>query len=72
MIPFPTAEGVVSRLDRLLEFRDPLGAAAKRFLPRLKSAYLVETASAAEKLARTSIPRIASSLPTAPRIRAGW
>ncbi len=53
IIPFPTAEGVVSRLDRLLEFRDPLGAAAKRFLPRLKSAYLVETASAAEKLART-------------------
>jgi chromosome segregation protein len=53
VIPFPTAEGVVSRLDRLMEFRDPLGAAAKRFLPRLKSAYLVETAAAAEKLART-------------------
>ncbi|HET9400252.1 MAG TPA: hypothetical protein VFO34_04810, partial [Candidatus Acidoferrales bacterium] len=50
-IPFPTADGVVSRLDRLVEFRDPLGAAAKRFLPRLKSAYLVDSPSAAEQLA---------------------
>jgi len=52
VIPFPTADGVVSRLDRLVEFRDPLGAAAKRFLPRLKSAYLVDTPTAAEALAR--------------------
>ncbi len=51
VIPFPTAGGVISRLDRLVEFRDPLGAAAKRFLPRLKSAYLVETPAAAEALA---------------------
>ena len=50
-IPFPTADGVVSRLDRLVEFRDPLGPAAKRFLPRLKSAYLVDSPSAAEQLA---------------------
>ncbi len=53
VIPFPTAEGLSRVSIGLLEFRDPLGAAAKRFLPRLKSAYLVETASAAEKLART-------------------
>jgi chromosome segregation protein len=52
VIPFPTADGVISRLDKLVEFRDPLGHAAKQFLPRLKSAYLVETASAAEKMAR--------------------
>jgi chromosome segregation protein len=52
VIPFPTADGVVSRLDKLVEFRDPLGHAAKQFLPRLKSAYLVETASVAEKMAR--------------------
>ncbi len=52
IIPFPTAEGVISRLDRLVEFKDPLGKAAKHFLPRLKSAWMVETASAAEKLAR--------------------
>jgi chromosome segregation protein len=52
VIPFPTAEGVISRLDKLVEFRDPLGHAAKQFLPRLKSAYLVETSSAAEKMAR--------------------
>jgi chromosome segregation protein len=43
---------VVSRLDRLVEFRDPLGAAAKQFLPRLQSAFLVEAAEAAERLAR--------------------
>ncbi len=42
----------ISRLDRLVEFKDPLGKAAKHFLPRLKSAWMVETASAAEKLAR--------------------
>jgi len=46
------AEGVVSRLDRLVEFRNPLGPAAKQFLPRLQSGYLVETAAVAEKLAR--------------------
>ena len=34
---------MVSRLDRLVEFRDPLGPAAKHFLPRLQSAFLVET-----------------------------
>jgi chromosome segregation protein len=52
IIPFPTAEGVISRLDQLVEFRDPLGHAAKQFLPRLKSAYLMDTASAAERMAR--------------------
>jgi chromosome segregation protein len=45
--------GVVARLDRLVEFRQPLGAAAKRFLPRLASAFLVETAAVAEQLARS-------------------
>jgi chromosome segregation protein len=49
---FRADEGVVSRLDKLVEFRDPLGAAAKQFLPRLRSAYLTDSASAAEKLAR--------------------
>jgi chromosome segregation protein len=43
---------VISRLDKLVGFRDPLGAAAKQFLPRLRSAYLTESAAAAEKLAR--------------------
>ena len=43
---------LVSRLDRLVEFRDPLGPAAKQFLPRLQSAFLVEDAEAAERLAR--------------------
>ena len=35
-----------------MEFRDPLGPAAKQFLPRLQSAFLVETAALAERLAR--------------------
>jgi len=39
-------------MDKLVEFRDPLGAAAKQFLPRLRSAYLTDSAAAAEKLAR--------------------
>lgn len=42
----------VSRLDRLVEFRDPLGPAAKQFLPRLQSAFLVEQSTVAERLAR--------------------
>ncbi len=49
---FRPEEGVVSRLDKLVDFRDPLGAAAKQFLPRLRSAYLTDGATAAEKLAR--------------------
>jgi chromosome segregation protein len=52
IIPFRADQGVISRLDKLVEFRDPLGAAAKQFLPRLRSAYLTENATAAEKLAR--------------------
>src|SRR2546426_10062659 len=39
-------------MDKLVEFRDPLGAAAKQFLPRLRSAFLVETAAVAERLAK--------------------
>jgi len=49
---FRAEDGVISRLDKLVEFRDPLGAAAKQFLPRLRSAYLTESTAAAEKLAR--------------------
>ncbi len=45
-------DGVISRLDKLVDFRDPLGTAAKQFLPRLRSAYLTDSAIAAEKLAR--------------------
>jgi len=41
----------LARLDRLVEFRSPLGDAAKRFLSRLRDAYLVESPSAAEQLA---------------------
>jgi chromosome segregation protein len=48
---FRAEDGVISRLDKLVEFRDPLGAAAKQFLPRLRSAYLTDSATAAEKLA---------------------
>ena len=44
--------GVIGRMDELVEFRDPLGPAAKHFLPKLRSAFLVESAAAAETLAR--------------------
>jgi chromosome segregation protein len=50
----PLAEGVVARLDQLIEFRDPLGPAAKSFLTRLQSAYLVESGVIAERLAQES------------------
>ena len=52
VVPFEIEKQTVSRLDRLVEFRDPLGPAAKQFLPRLQSAFLVEQAAVAERLAR--------------------
>src|ERR1700730_750195 len=51
VVPFSHESGV-SRLDRLVEFRDPLGPAAKQFLPRLRSAFLVEAPETAERPAR--------------------
>jgi chromosome segregation protein len=52
IINFHAEDGVISRLDKLVSFRDPLGAAAKQFLPRLRSAYLTDGSGSAEKLAR--------------------
>jgi chromosome segregation protein len=52
IMPFEIERETVSRLDRLVEFRDPLGPAAKQFLPRLQSSFLVEQADVAERLAR--------------------
>jgi chromosome segregation protein len=52
IVHFRPEDGVISRLDKLVEFRDPLGPAAKQFLPRLRSGYLTDSAVAAEKLAR--------------------
>ncbi|PYT97351.1 MAG: chromosome segregation protein SMC [Acidobacteria bacterium] len=49
---FHRDDGVISRMDKLVEFRDPLGAAAKQFLPRLRAAYMADSAAAAERLAR--------------------
>ena len=49
---FRAEDGVIARFDKLVEFRDPLGAAAKQFLPRLRSAYLTDSTASAEKLAR--------------------
>ena len=51
-VSFADEPALVSRLDRLVQFRDPLGATAKQFLPRLQSAFLVEAAESAERLAR--------------------
>ena len=42
----PLPAGVIERLDRLVDFRDPLGPAAKHFLTRLRTAYLVDTGAA--------------------------
>ncbi|MGD0906534.1 MAG: chromosome segregation protein SMC [Candidatus Acidiferrales bacterium] len=52
VVPSEIERETVSRLDRLVEFRDPLGPAAKQFLPRLQSSFLVEQAATAERLAR--------------------
>jgi chromosome segregation protein len=52
IVNFRTEDGILSRLDKLVEFRDPLGAAAKQFLPRLRSAYLTDSTAAAEKMSR--------------------
>jgi len=52
-----STSGIVSRLDRLVEFRDPLGPAAKQFLPKLQNTYLVETPEVAESLS-TSHPQL--------------
>jgi chromosome segregation protein len=48
----PVPVGVLARLDRLIEFRDPLGPAAKFFLPKLREAYLVESGAVAERASR--------------------
>ncbi|MGH9756859.1 MAG: hypothetical protein ACRD4M_03920, partial [Candidatus Acidiferrales bacterium] len=45
-------QGVLSRLDALVEFRDPLGPAAKHFLSKLRAAFLVESAAVAEHMAQ--------------------
>jgi chromosome segregation protein len=47
----PTPAGVLGRLDRLIDFREPLGSAAKHFLTKLRTAYIVETAALAEHMA---------------------
>ncbi len=44
--------GVLARLDRLVEFRDPLGPATKYFLNKLRAAYIVESPEVAERMAR--------------------
>ena len=50
VVPFAADPAVISRLDQLLQFRDPLGPAAKQFLPRLQTAFLVGDAAGAERL----------------------
>jgi len=53
----PLTDGVLARLDRLVDFRDPLGSAAKHFLGKLRAAYLVESTVAAERLARENLEK---------------
>ena len=47
----PMPAGVLGRLDRLVDFREPLGPAAKHFLTKLRTAYVVESAVLAEQMA---------------------
>ena len=47
----PLPAGVVARLDRLVEFREPIGSTAKNYLTKLRTAYLVESSGIAEQLA---------------------
>ena len=42
----------IARLDRLVEFREPLGPATKYFLKKLRTAYLVESVAVAEQMAQ--------------------
>ena len=71
IIHFRSEDGVISRLDKLVEFRDPLGPAAKQFLPRLRSGYLTDTPSP-RKNWRASIRSTRSSRRKAPATRAAW
>jgi chromosome segregation protein len=41
----------IARLDKLVEFREPLGAGTKNFLKKLRTAYIVETSAIAERMA---------------------
>jgi chromosome segregation protein len=50
----PLETGMIARLDKLVEFREPLGAAAKYFLWRLRTAYIVESAEIAERMAHAN------------------
>jgi chromosome segregation protein len=52
-MPFRAGEGVLAPLGGVVQFRDPLGPAAVNFLPRLRSAFVVESAGAAEQLAQS-------------------
>src|ERR1700733_14329185 len=42
----------IARLDRLVEFRAPLGPATKYFLKKLRTAYIVESVAVAEQMAQ--------------------
>ena len=41
----------IARLDRIIEFREPLGPATKYFLKKLRTAYIVSSAEVAERMA---------------------
>ncbi len=70
VVPYEIEKETVSRLDRLVEFRNPLGPAAKQFLPRLQSSFLVAEAAVAERLGARKSGLFLSSPLTAPPIRA--
>ena len=59
----------IARLDRLVEFREPLGPATKYFLKKLRTAYIVESIAIAEQMAHDN-PHSYFLTRTAPAITA--
>ena len=64
--------GVIARLDRLVDFRDPLGPAAKHFLSRLRTAYLVESARSRRTAGARKPARLFSDAGRHAAITAAW
>jgi chromosome segregation protein len=48
----PIPGDFITRLDRVVDFRDPLGPGTKQFLTKLQTTYVVGTAEGAELMAR--------------------
>ncbi len=68
----PLPEGVLGRLDRLVDFREPLGPAAKHFLTKLRTAYIAENSEIAQQLANENPHSYYLTHRKAPAITGEW